>query len=48
MSLPPSHPCTAGGGSTADQTRLKRHAQAALWPQVLQRLEQFVAELSQV
>jgi hypothetical protein len=39
---------SAGGGSTADQTRLKRHAQAALWPQVLQRLEQFVAELSQV
>lgn len=36
----------SGGGSTAEQTRLKRHAQAALWPQVLQRLEQFVAELS--
>lgn len=36
----------SAGGSPAEQAALKQHAQAALWPAVLARLEQYVQELN--
>ncbi|EFN57191.1 hypothetical protein CHLNCDRAFT_143600 [Chlorella variabilis] len=40
--------CTATGGSDgSERERLRRHVQAALWPLVLERLEQYVRELSE-
>lgn len=39
------HP--AAGGEDGERERLRRHAQAELWPLVLQRLEQFVRELGE-
>lgn len=40
---------TANGGnaSAAEKEAAKKHAQEALWPLVLQRLEQYVTELSE-
>ena len=44
----PPPPCAAGGSaSAAEKEAAKRVAQEALWPLVLQRLEQYVKELSE-
>ncbi len=45
----PTHPARIAGGSAsaADKEAARRVAQQALWPLVLQRLEQYVKELSE-